>query len=221
MIPAFFQKLDHAPLTLSGKVDRRRLPAVEVNETRTVVEPRTDLEASLVRLWENELDVRPIGVTDNFFDLGGHSLMATRLCARLGEQIGRRLHVATFFQAPTIAELAARLNEHSAESDGLLVPLRTHGTGTPYLCVPGVGDNPFIFADLARHLAADRPVYSFRFPDEARALRSQPHELVATIARRLVDRVRSVQPQGPYLLGGYCFGGLDRVRDGAAAPRRR
>jgi amino acid adenylation domain-containing protein len=208
MIPSFFQKLDHAPMTLNGKIDRSRLPAVELNETRTIVEPRTDLETSLVRLWEEELDVRPIGVTDNFFDLGGHSLMATRLCARLSERIGRRLHVATFFQAPTIAELAARLSEPSAESDGLLVPLRTGGTGTPYFCVPGVGDNPFIFADLARHLAADRPVYSFRFPDSARAMRSEPRVLVASIARCLVARMRSIQPSGPYLLGGYCFGGL-------------
>jgi amino acid adenylation domain-containing protein len=208
MIPAFFQMLEQLPRTPSGKVDRSRLSALELDATRTVVGPRTELEASLVRLWEEALDVRPIGVTDNFFDLGGHSLLATRLCAQLSEQTGHRLHVATFFQAPTIAELAARLSEQPDQSAGLLVPLRTHGLGTPYFCVPGIGDNPFIFADLARHLATDRPVYAFRFPDEAREMQSSPRELVTTIARELVDRVRSVQPRGPYLLGGYCFGGL-------------
>jgi amino acid adenylation domain-containing protein len=209
MIPSFFRKLEQFPLTPNGKIDRNRLPDIEFDATREIVAPRTDLERALVSLWEEALDVHPIGVTDNFFDLGGHSLLAARLCARLCEQTGRRLHVAALFQTPTVAELAARLTDNSTESASLLVPLRMRGAGTPFFCVPGAGDNPFIFSDLARHLAADRPVYSFRFPDEARAMTSrQPREVVATIARCLVDRVRSVQSKGPYLLGGYCLGGL-------------
>ncbi len=208
MIPAFVQKLDRFPLTPSGKVDRNRLPAVELDSARDVVPARTELEASLVRLWEELLDVRPIGVMDNFFDLGGHSLLAIRLCARLSEHIEKPLHVATLFQTPTIAELAARLTGQVAEPDWLLVPLGLDGPGKPFFCVPGAGDNPFIFADLARHLGADRTVYSFKFPDDARAMQLPPREAVAAVARRLNAQIRSIQPTGPYLLGGYCLGGL-------------
>ena len=208
MIPSFVELLDQLPLTLNGKVDRNRLPPVTVDAARTVVEPRTDLEASLVKLWEEMLDIHPISVMDNFFDLGGHSLLATRMCAHLAEQTGRPIHVAALFQAPTIADLAEKLGTDAGEGDRLLVPLRTHGTGTPFFCVPGVGDNPFIFADLARHLAADRPVYSFRFPDEPRNAGTNMRRLLANVARRLVAEMRVVQPAGPYLLGGYCLGGL-------------
>jgi len=209
MIPAFYRAVDRFPQTPNGKVDRQRLLAVEVDTARPIMVPTTDLERRLVSVWEEMLDVRPVGVSDNFFDLGGHSLLAMRLCVRLADETGRKLHVATLFQAPTITELAQRLQEEDqACDDRLVVPIQANGPGPAFFCVPGAGDNPFIFADIARHLGADRPVYSFRFPPGALVDPSSPCDRVAAIARRLVDEIRAVQPSGPYLLGGYCFGGL-------------
>jgi thioesterase domain-containing protein len=126
----------------------------------------------------------------------------------VAERTGQRLHVATLFRTPTIADLAARLAETAPDDGRLILPLRVDGAGAPYFCVPGAGDNPFIFADIVRHLGADRPIYSFRFPDDLREQTSSPRDLVAAVAARLIDEIRAVQPRGPYLLGGYCFGGL-------------
>jgi amino acid adenylation domain-containing protein len=209
MIPSSIQFLDHMPLTSSGKIDRKQLPAVQPDRSGSVVAPRSELERWLVGLWEELLGVHRIGVTDNFFDLGGHSLLAARLCSRLSARTGQRVHLATLFQTPTIAALAERLAMRSTSDERYVIPLQSGGAGLPYFCVPGGGDNPFIFADIARHLSGDRPVYSFRFPEaELPSAARSPRERVTAIARQLVAAMRTVQPSGPYLIGGYCLGGL-------------
>jgi amino acid adenylation domain-containing protein len=205
MVPSILQVLDEFPLTPSGKINRRQLPVIEIGSQRAIVPASTEFESALVRLWEEVLDIRPIGVTDNFFELGGHSLLATRLCARIAELTRRKLHVAVLLQSPTISDLARRI-EHDDVSSSLLVPVLGGGTGTPFFCVPGGGDNAFIFADLAKHLSADRVVYSFRFPEIAAG--GHPRRVIADVAARLLAEMRAAQPTGPYLLGGYCFGGL-------------
>ena len=207
-IPVHFQLVEQLPVTREGEIDRRRLPSVGIPSDRSFVPPRTPLERKLVGLWEELLDTRPVSITDNFFELGGHSMLAARLCARIGEETGRKLHIATLFQAPTIERLAARIEDGNSPVEPLIVPLRTDASGRPYFCVPGAGDNPFIFADLAAHIAADRPVYSFRLPDDVGNAGASPAMMLQRAAEALVREMRAVQPTGPYLLGGYCLGGL-------------
>jgi thioesterase domain-containing protein len=206
MIPDVFHAVDPA-VWAPDDLRHGLVPASDKSENRFVTAPSSELEAWLVAVWEDMLGTQPIGTTDNFFDLGGHSLLAARLCARIEQETGKTLHVATLFQSPTIGELAGRLEAVASAPERLLVPVRTQGSETPYFCVPGAGDNPFIFADLARHLSVDRPVYSFRFPDADGFTNVRGRELIALIARRFLSEVRAIQPAGPYLLGGYCFGG--------------
>jgi non-ribosomal peptide synthetase component F/thioesterase domain-containing protein len=207
-IPAAFTAVAALPLTVGGEVDRRRLPAPPRDAERVIVGPRTALERQLVGLWEELLEASPISVTDSFFDLGGHSMLAARMCARIGQSLGRRVHIATLFQAPTLEQLAERLEREGVSVDALIVPIRSGGAGRPYFCVPGAGDNPFIFSDLAARLAPDRPIYSFRLPDPPSARDTSPGEALAQAAEALVREMRGVDPTGPYLLGGYCLGGL-------------
>jgi non-ribosomal peptide synthetase component F/thioesterase domain-containing protein len=207
-LPAVIRPVDRLPLTADGRVDRHRLAAVAEDVARIVVPPRTSLEHTLVAIWEELLETRPVGVTDNFFELGGHSMLAARLCSRVGEITGRRLHIAALLQAPTVEQFAARLEDDAARADALLVPIRSGGVGRPYFCVPGAGDNPFIFSDVAAHLAPDRPVYSFRLPERTAGPGQSPAAAVEMAASALVREMRAVDPSGPYLLGGYCLGGL-------------
>jgi amino acid adenylation domain-containing protein len=208
MVPSLFQMVAELPVTPNGKVDRMRLPAVQADDTRVIEPARSAMESELVSLWEELLVLRPIGIHDNFFDLGGHSLLATRMCGRLSAIAGRRVHVAELFQAPTIAELSIRLAGQASRGTGLLVPLPSQGSGIPYFCVPGAADNAFVFAEIARHLGVERPVFSFRFPDDLGSPLPPVREVIVTIARRFIEDMRKVHPRGPYLLGGYCGGSV-------------
>ena len=210
MVPATCVILDALPLTPNGKVDRRALPAPDQAQgetVRPVLGPRDATELQLTRLWEGVLNLRPIGVGDNFFDLGGHSLLAVRLFARIAAEFGRDLPLATLFQAPTIAELAAFLRQgERVVSWSSLVPLQPHGHRPPFFCIHPIGGNLLSYRDLARHLGPDQPVYGL----QARGLdgRSAPHTRVEAMAAHYLAEMRQLQPRGPYYVGGQCFGGM-------------
>ena len=119
MIPSAFVRLDKIPLTTNGKVDRRALPQPEDKRpeiSTCYAGPRNDSEYSVVQIWQEVLDVRPIGIHDNFFDLGGHSLAATRVVSRVFEQYQLAISLQSLFQAPTVAVMAAVIAGHQGKS---------------------------------------------------------------------------------------------------------
>lgn len=208
MMPNSMVVLSALPLTANGKLDRAALPepTTQVHGTN-VVEPRTVLETQLHAIWEKLLGYSGFGMSDNFFDLGGHSLLAIRLFAQIERIFGIRLPVSTLFQAPTLAQLAAML-----EQQGLvprwssLVAIQPEGTRPPLFLVPGLGGNVVCYNRLARLLGANQPVYGL----QSRGLdgKEPPFERIEPMAAHYIDEIRRVQPQGPYHLGGTCFGGL-------------
>ena len=110
MIPQAFVVVDEFPRTLNGKVDRCALPSPESPDRTKAVGPRDELETTLVRIWETVLPVRPIGVTDNLFDLGGHSLRAASLVSALRKDLElRHISMLDVYNHPTIRRLAAHL----------------------------------------------------------------------------------------------------------------
>lgn len=208
MIPSAIVKLEALPLTPNGKVDRRALLAPDTARPElqsAFVAPRDTLELQLVQIWEDVLNVRPIGVTDNFFTLGGHSLLAVRLIALLQQQFGQNLPLATLFLAPTIEHLASTLGQPTDERQwSPLVKIQSGGSKRPFFCVPGAGGNVIYFYHLARHLGSDQPFYGL----QARGLDGEqmPHTQVEDMAACYIEALQTVQPQGPYLLGGHSFG---------------
>jgi amino acid adenylation domain-containing protein len=210
MIPAAFINLEALPLTPNGKVDRRSLPAPSRESSAIEVEyipPTDELERKLVSIWESVLKISPIGIADNIFDLGVDSLLAAELFARIEKTIGKNLPPAPLFQAPTVQTLAALLRK-SENQQGLtsLVTIQPGGSKTPFFCVHGGAGTVLLFNSLARHLAPERPVYGL----QARGLygRDLPHDNVEEMAAHYVKEMRVVQAHGPYLLGGWCFGGV-------------
>jgi len=208
MLPAAFVRLEALPLTPNGKVDRQALPAPDAARQDlegAFVAPRDPLELQLTQIWEMVLRSAPIGVRDNFFELGGHSLLAMRLMAQIEKSWGQRLPLAALFQAPTVEQLAALLRQEGGSLPwASLVPIQPGGSRRPSFCVsPGA---TLCFADLARHLGPEQPFYGL----QARGLEGEqaPRTEVAEIAAAYLQEVRSLQPAGPYWLGGRCFGSL-------------
>jgi thioesterase domain-containing protein len=150
--------------------------------------------------------VERVGVRDNFFELGGHSLLAVRLFAELERMTGRKSPLVTIFQSPT-AELLARALARSqpASQSELLVPLQPQGARPPLILVHGAGgDVLWGYAKLAAHLPADQPLYGIRSRGQAGL---QEPRTLEEMAHCYLKELRRLQPEGPYYLGGYCFGG--------------
>jgi amino acid adenylation domain-containing protein len=209
MVPDVVMSVADFPLTPNGKIDRKALPAPtrERAEEEEYVAPRTPLERRLVEIWERELNIRPISVTDNFFDLGVPSIVAAQLFARIEHELGSKLPLGAVFHAPTIESLA-RLVEDGGDAARWqsLVPIQPRGSSPPIFCVHGGAGTILHLEPLARQLGDDQPFYGL----QQRGLyggASSPRS-VEEMAAEYLDEIRSVQPHGPFYLAGYCFGAI-------------
>ncbi len=209
MVPAAFVLLERLPLTANGKLDRQALPApyqLRAELTTAFVAPRDELEQQLVSIWEQLLDARPIGISDDFFDLGGHSILAVRLMARIQQDYGVQLPVAALFQGATIADLASLLRERvGASASTALVGIQPSGSRTPFFCIHPGGGHVMAYYNLAHLLGPDQPFYALQSIGLDGA--EEPLTRFEAMAARYIKELRAVQPTGPYLIGGWCTGG--------------
>jgi aspartate racemase len=211
MVPSAVVVVDALPLTANGKVDRAALPAPDLDPDAEAADapraPRDDLELVLTQIWQEVLGVGAVGVTDDFFLLGGHSLLAVRLVAALDRRLGIELPIEAVFAAPTIERMAERLRAaHGLDERRCVVALQPAGDRPPFFFVHALGGTLLRYAHVARCLAPEQPFYGL----QARGLdpRRDPHETVEAMAAHYVEEIRTVQPAGPYRLGGYSGGGL-------------
>ncbi|GAA0280040.1 hypothetical protein GCM10010302_17240 [Streptomyces polychromogenes] len=209
MVPSSLVFLDEFPVTSNGKLDRRALPAPQAGPERAGRAAETDTERALCTLFAEVLGRDGFAVEEDFFSSGGHSLLGIRLINRIREALGAEVPVRSLFSAPTPASLAALLDGGAAAgpdgSSGLL-PLRARGTALPLFCVHPVEGTSAGYAGLLPHLPADQPVYGLQ-ADGLEPGGSVPGTL-GEMAAEYVRRIRSVQPQGPYQLLGWSFGGV-------------
>lgn len=208
MVPSTVVILPALPRTERGKVDRVALtpapPALAGDP------PRNQWEEAIAQLWARVLNLDSVGIHDDFLELGGDSLAAQEVAARLRDEYGVALPTSALAQAPTVAELAALAEQTSAKVDTLrhpdAVPLRTGGSGAPLFCFAGAGGLAIGMMALAANFDGERPVYGLQAHGLER--RGIPDWSVRAAARRHARTIRLLQPNGPYLLLGHSFGGL-------------
>ncbi|WP_299411528.1 amino acid adenylation domain-containing protein [Acaryochloris sp. IP29b_bin.148] len=210
MVPSAFVMLEVLPLTPNGKVDRRSLPAPDfsrVEQEETFVAPRSETEQQLAKIWCNVLRIKEIGIHDNFFDLGGNSLLAVSLFQEIEQKLSVSLPLSSLLQNPTIEQLAHTIcQDEDSTIWSSLVPIHTNGTKPPLFCIHGGGFNVLIYHDLAKHLGSDYPVYGIQAQglDGSTVLHGSYEEMAADYIRHL----QTVQPEGPYFLSGVSSGGV-------------
>jgi amino acid adenylation domain-containing protein len=208
MVPSGLVFLDSLPVTAHGKLDRRALPEpIVVDREKRLFPPRDALETQLVAIWEKVLRIQPIGMADNFFQLGGDSLLAVRIFAEIEQKLGKRLPLGTLFQMPTVEKLAQKVREDACPEDwGPLVAIQLQGDRPPFFGIHGSDGNVLFYREFSRLLGKEQPFYGV----QAQGLDGKPvaRTSVEAMAAYYLEEMRKVQPHGPYLLGGYSFGGL-------------
>ena len=208
MIPSRFVLLETLPLTPNGKVDRAALrePPPEPTSARpALTPPRTPLETALCGLWAEALGVPQVGVRDNFFEIGGHSLLAALLLHRIERLCGRKLPLATLFAHATVEDLARVLRQPASGAQSPLVRLHADGSRRPLFFLHGDFQGGFYCLNMARHLGPDQPLCAL--PPHGMDGGTIP-DTIEEMAADYGRVIRAAQPEGPYRLGGFCNGGL-------------
>ncbi len=210
MVPSVFVQLETLPLTSHGKVDRRALPVpdrISRVAKEPFVAPRHMLHFQLVAIWEEILNVYPIGIEDNFFDLGGHSLLVIRLLERIEQVFQQKLQMNTIFMKPTIEGLAEVLQKKVGDDLQLpVIAIQSGEAKRPVFFLHGQWNgDAFYCYPLARALGKEQPFYAIP-PYQLKNVVVAP--TMEEIAMSHIKALQAVQPDGPYVLGGWCNGAL-------------
>ncbi len=211
MLPSAFVVLDELPVTANGKINRKALPIPEGGaqvEEDNYVAPALMEHFQLLGIWEELLDARPIGIRDNFFFLGGYSLLAAKMIARIEDTFGKKIPLATLFSAPTIEDITKALQQQANEhpTPAPIYAIQTGGARRPLFFMHGALDGGgFYCYRLARALGPEQPFYALQ-PYQIEGLRVPP--TFEEMAAAHIEAIRSIQPEGPYQVGGVCNGGL-------------
>lgn len=204
LVPGQFVLVAELPRTTRGKVDRSALPPPR-SERPAYRPPKSPRGQGTAEIFEHVLGVDRVGLDDDFFELGGDSLAAVELLAALSERFGVDLPVSSLLEHSTVEELSARLLHGRGQHAPTVLQVH-RGSKRPFFCVCGGGATALALHWLAQSIDPDRPLYAV----QARGLdeRARPDRTVEAAAQRHLEEIRTIQPEGPYLLGGHSFGGV-------------
>ncbi len=208
MVPSRFVLLSAFPLTDNGKIDRKKLLSfLHEKSSKPILTAETKTEKALLNIWQKVLAMQHIGRNENFFELGGNSIQAARLFIQIRKVFGSNLPLSSLIDAPTIEQQAVLIeNRKDNAAWKTLFPFREKGTKPPLFLVHGGAGNILFYTDLAQALSAQQPVYGIT----AKGLDGLelPHRSVEEMATYYVEQIIKMDPTGPYLLAGYCFGAI-------------
>ncbi len=209
MVPSAFVYLDEFPLTPNGKIDRKALPShveTEVDSTNLKNGPQTETEISLSAIWSEILQIRIIGIDENFFEMGGHSILAVMLIVKIEKEIGVRLPLAILFEHGNIRDMAKMIdNQTKINNWGSLVPIKSKGSKPPLYLVHGAGLNLLLYNTLVSYLDPEQPVFGL----QAKGLDGidEPLGTIEEIAAYYLEEIYKVDQSGTYALAGFSMGG--------------
>ena len=212
MVPSSYTCLDAIPLTSNGKLDRKKLPKPDLESdrsTREYMEPQTETEKILARVWSEILQVETIGIHDNFFEIGGDSLLNIQVVTR-GNECNLELKPQYIFQSPTIAELACFLDQSSSDTQNIdfnpPIAIKPSGSKNPLFCIHSSTGSGSSFIEMARYFDPERPLYALQsrgFNGE-----SSPLSTIEEMASAYIQAIQTIQPEDPYYLCGWSMGGI-------------
>jgi thioesterase domain-containing protein/acyl carrier protein len=208
-----------AQLLPLNEADRQRLrenrlasQASQRPQKQEYLAPRNDIEQQLVAMWQQVLGVQQVGVRDNFFDLGGYSLLAAKLLSDIEKTFGKNLTLTDVFQAPTVEQLAQILiQEKRSPSLSALIPIQPNGSKPPLFAIHYLGTNMRWYRPLAQHLGLDQPIYGLidrvAIQNVLNTKQASSTLQVEELAAYYIKEMRTFQPEGPYRMSGISFGG--------------
>ena len=208
MVPSAFVFIDQFPLTPNGKIDRKVLPSpVEApQQEKEYIEPKTETEKRLAAIWSEVLKIKQIGTDEDFFEIGGHSMVAVTLMVKIEKELGTRLPLAVLFDHSNIHDMAKLLDQKSERvSWGSLVPIRSKGTKKPLYLVHGAGLNLLLYTTIVAGLDPDQPVFGL----QAKGLdgEDEPLYTIEDIAAYYNEEILKIDKSGSYALAGFSMGG--------------
>ncbi|MCL6261365.1 amino acid adenylation domain-containing protein [Aquiflexum sp. TKW24L] len=206
MVPSKIVLMEHLPLTANNKIDKKNLPQpVEIIDQNK--RPLTNLEKKISKVWCSALKKEDIDIESDFFEMGGHSLLAVKVITALEKEIGSKLAINQLFKHPNIRELAKAIENSSQNhaSWNSLVAIKPTGTKPPLYIVHGVGSTVSIYYSLAKYIEDDQPIYGFQ-PKGLDGI-EVPNKSLEEMASYYISLMIDQNPHGPYNISGYSFGG--------------
>jgi amino acid adenylation domain-containing protein len=210
MVPSAMVRMENLPLTANNKIDRKALPEPKkssLSVSKEYLEPKTPTEKKLAELWSSILKIEKIGILDNFFEIGGHSMIAVTLIIKIEKEFGIRLPLATLFEESNIHKLS-KVIENGTHPDKWrsLVPLRPVGAKKPIFLVHGLGLNVLLYTTIISYLDPEQPVFGL----QAKGLNGidKPLGSIEEIASYYISEIMTIESEGPFQLAGYSLGGI-------------
>ena len=210
MIPFSFLEVEKIPLLPNGKVDKKELLKIKFNDVKketnqiNIVKPTTEIEEKLVKIWEEVLDFAPISIKDNFFEIGGDSLLSIQIISK-ARKAGIELKANQIFENQTILGLSKRLTEAKKQKEtwNFMAKIRNEGSKKPLFCIHSGGGHVFIYGLLKKYLKEDRPIYAVQPFGLYES--KEMHQSVEEMTSEYLKAIRDIQPNGPYNILVYCF----------------
>ncbi|MGG1441505.1 amino acid adenylation domain-containing protein [Brevibacillus laterosporus] len=197
MLPTYVIQIEKMPLTPNGKIDRKALPKPEnsLRSKQEYVAPRTSLEASLVSIWEDVLEIKPIGIKDNFFELGGYSLKMLKMINLVAQELNVEIPLKLLYENPTIEYMAERAFAFYMEESNNQMTLLNRAGDIKVICFPPINGFIFIYKRIAELLDQEATFYGFEYLEE--------ENRIELYTQQILD----AEPEGPYIFLGYSAGG--------------
>ncbi len=207
MIPNIFHILENMPTTINDKIDRKALLDYKFNSENEekYTAPRTEEESLLASIWKESLQIENIDIFTNFFEMGGHSIKAVKVIIEIEKITGKRFPLSALFEYSTVEKFAKLLRKDQEINSDCLVPLKPTGNKTPLFIIHGAGLNVLNFVNLSNQFDDEQPVYGIQGTAKEY---DEWYESIEAMASHYIDAIVKINPNGPYALAGFSFGGV-------------